>query len=101
MDLNEARILDGEALERALATLPEWRLENGRLWREFRFPDFVRAFGFMTQVALVAEAMGHHPDWCNAYDRVRVELITHEVGGVTERDLRLAREMDAIAARLV
>ncbi len=100
MDLNDARILDAEALNRALAELPEWQVENGRLWREFRFPDFVRAFGFMTQVALVAETLGHHPDWCNAYGRVRVELVTHEVGAITERDLRLAREMDAIAARL-
>ena len=91
------RALPDDELRDALATLPAWKLDDGRLLREFRFRDFQQAFGFMAQAALVAERMDHHPDWCNVYDRVRVHLVTHDANGITELDLALARAMDAIA----
>ena len=77
--------------------LPNWTLAGGKLRRELRFADFVEAFGFMTRVALVAEAMGHHPDWSNVWNRVTIELTTHDAGGLTDLDLRLARRIDALA----
>jgi 4a-hydroxytetrahydrobiopterin dehydratase len=85
------------ALDAALAELPHWQLREGKLHRELRFPDFVRAFGFMTSVALVAESLNHHPDWSNVYGKVVVGLVTHDAGGITELDLTLARRIDALA----
>ena len=89
--------LDETALREALADLEGWSLEAGKLHREYRFPDFVTAFGFMSSVALVAEAMNHHPEWQNVYNRVVVDLTTHDAGGITEKDLALARRMDDLA----
>jgi 4a-hydroxytetrahydrobiopterin dehydratase len=79
---------------------PRWALAEGKLRREFRFADFVQAFGFMSQCALVAERMDHHPEWFNVYSRVVVDLTTHDADGLSARDFRLAEAMDAIAARL-
>ena len=89
--------LDKTAIREALAKLEGWSLEAGKLHREYRFPDFVTAFGFMSSVALVAEAMNHHPEWQNVYNRVVVDLTTHDAGGITEKDLALARRMDELA----
>ncbi len=89
--------LDETALREALTVLEAWSLEGGKLHREYRFPDFVTAFGFMSSVALVAEAMNHHPEWQNVYNRVVVDLTTHDAGGITEKDLALARRMDELA----
>lgn len=85
--------------ERALQSLDGWSAAAGRdaLAKTFRFKDFNQAFGFMTRVALVAERMDHHPEWSNVYSRVEVVLTTHDAGGVTELDLRLARFMDEAA----
>jgi len=88
--------LSEDALAKALADLPEWRIADGKLHRELRFPDFVHAFGFMASVALAAEARNHHPEWSNVYDRVVVDLTTHDAGGITEKDLELARTIDAL-----
>ena len=85
----------------ALARLDGWReAQGGReaLAKTFRFADFNAAWGWMTRVALRAEAMDHHPEWSNVYDRVEVLLTTHDAGGVTEADVALARFMDAAAA---
>jgi 4a-hydroxytetrahydrobiopterin dehydratase len=89
--------LSPEALAKALADLPEWAVVDGKLHRELRFPDFVAAFGFMTSVALVAEKRDHHPEWSNVYGRVVVDLTTHDAGGITEKDLDLARTIDQLA----
>lgn len=70
-----------------------WQIIDGKLHRQFVFGDFVEAFGFMTKVALVAEAMDHHPEWCNVYKTVTVDLVTHEVGGLTALDFDLAKRM--------
>jgi 4a-hydroxytetrahydrobiopterin dehydratase len=79
----------------ALATeLPEWTLSNNKLKREFVFGDFNAAFGFMTRVALVAEAMGHHPEWSNVWNRVVIELTTHDLSGLSSLDVELAKHID-------
>lgn len=89
--------LEGEALEAARAGLPGWSVREGKLHKEFVFGDFVEAFGFMTRAALVAEKQDHHPEWSNVYKKVRVDLTTHESGGITERDIALARALEALA----
>jgi 4a-hydroxytetrahydrobiopterin dehydratase len=91
--------LDEGELRRALERLPGWTLRAGKLHREFTFPDFVGAFAFMAAVALRAEAMGHHPEWSNVYNRVTVDLTTHDAQGITRLDVELAEHMQALAAR--
>ncbi|HLU40487.1 MAG TPA: 4a-hydroxytetrahydrobiopterin dehydratase [Planctomycetota bacterium] len=89
------RRLSAAELRAALVRLPNWRLDGGRLYREWTFPDFATAFSFMTKVALVAEAMGHHPDWSNSYRMVRIWLTTHDAGGITIKDIALAESIGA------
>ena len=92
-----ARVRLSEAdVEKALAELPGWSIENGKLHREWRFADFNAAFGFMTRVALEAERLNHHPEWSNVWNRVIVDLVTHDAGGLTKNDLKLARTMQKI-----
>jgi 4a-hydroxytetrahydrobiopterin dehydratase len=83
--------LDDATVTAALATLPGWSLVGGKLHRALKFDDFAAAFDFMTRMALVSESLGHHPDWYNVYDRVVVDLHTHDAGGITELDLEWAR----------
>jgi 4a-hydroxytetrahydrobiopterin dehydratase len=78
--------------------LPQWQLVNSKLRRELRFADFVEAFGFMAKVALVAEAMGHHPEWSNVWNRVTIDLVTHDSGGLSNLDADLAHRIDAATA---
>ncbi len=85
----------------ALAKLPAWTLAGGKLHREYKFADFIVAFGFMSSAALVAQAMDHHPEWFNVWNTVRVDLSTHDAGGVTALDLKLAEAMEALAGRLL
>jgi 4a-hydroxytetrahydrobiopterin dehydratase len=93
--------LAGPARAEALKALPAWSEVTGRdaIARTFTFADFNEAFGFMTRVALAAEKSDHHPEWRNVYKTVEVVLSTHDAGGVTARDIALARQMDAFAAR--
>ncbi|WP_295707165.1 4a-hydroxytetrahydrobiopterin dehydratase [uncultured Brevundimonas sp.] len=87
-------------LEQALAQLPAWSAHNGdrrAITRSLRFADFNAAFGFMSRVALLAETMDHHPEWSNVYNRVEVLLTTHDAGGVTDKDVRMARFIDEAA----
>jgi 4a-hydroxytetrahydrobiopterin dehydratase len=88
--------LSQQAIQSALAELEGWELRDGKLYREFRFDDFVGAFAFMSGVALCAERAGHHPEWFNVYSRVEVWLTTHDAGGITARDTDLAAEMNAL-----
>lgn len=85
-------------IERFISCHNAWSIANGKLYREFVFRDFCEAFGFMAQVALVAERSDHHPEWFNVYRKVLVHLTTHEAGGITQRDFELAISMDEIAA---
>jgi len=95
-----AQKLDDDARKSIAMRLPGWRPVDGRdaISRTFTFRNFNEAFGFMTRAALVAEAMNHHPEWFNVWNRVEVTLSTHDAGGLTERDLKLAEAMDRIAA---
>ena len=89
--------LSDEAIQTALASLAGWTLENGKLHREYKFKDFVQAFGFMSSAALVAESMNHHPEWFNVYHTVKVDLTTHDAGGITKKDVDLAARMEGLA----
>jgi 4a-hydroxytetrahydrobiopterin dehydratase len=80
----------------ALAQAPGWSVVNGKLHREFRFQDFSEAFGFMSRAALAAEQMNHHPEWCNVWNKVVVDLSTHDAGGITQRDFELAAKMNRL-----
>ncbi|NDY92932.1 4a-hydroxytetrahydrobiopterin dehydratase [Ideonella livida] len=98
--MSHATPLTPSEIQTALATLPGWALaEDGRaLCREFRFADFAAAWGFMSACAVAAEALNHHPDWSNVWNRVSVRLNTHDAGGqVTARDVALAQRMQGLA----
>ena len=84
-------------LEAEMAKFPTWSLKAGKLHREIKFEDFVEAFGFMTSVALIAEATNHHPEWFNVYNKVVIDLTTHDAGGISVRDFKLARAIDKLA----
>jgi len=91
--------LDSAAITAALADLTGWQFDPGRpaITKNFRFTDFNEAFGFMTRMALLAEKMDHHPEWFNVYNRVDVVLTTHDAGGVSDKDLALAKAMNQAA----
>jgi 4a-hydroxytetrahydrobiopterin dehydratase len=94
-----ARMLRSDELQKRLTTLnaslkDPWHLDNGKLRKAFVFTDFARAFAFMTQIAIHAEAMGHHPEWSNVYNRVSIALTTHDAGGVTEKDFALVEQIE-------
>jgi 4a-hydroxytetrahydrobiopterin dehydratase len=91
-----ARLGDPEVRER-LARLPGWTLEGGKLHRSYAFADFRQAFRFMTEVAREAEALDHHPEWSNVYNRVVVDLVTHDASGITALDFELASRMERLA----
>jgi 4a-hydroxytetrahydrobiopterin dehydratase len=90
-------VLTESERDEALAALPGWTFDAGRngIAKSFRFKDFAAAFGFMTRVALAAEQADHHPDWSNVWNRVEILLSTHSEGGVTEKDVALARAIEA------
>ena len=92
------KLTDAE-LNAALAQLAGWTLEAGKLHREYAFADFVTAFGFMTSTALVAQAMDHHPEWFNVWNKVRIDLNTHDAGGITSLDIKLAQAMEKLAGQ--
>jgi len=94
--------LDDAQREAALAALTEWSLVEDRaaLQKTFTFKNFNQAWGFMSRVALLAESMGHHPEWFNVYNRVDVTLSTHDVGGLSNLDIRMARAMETFASQL-
>ncbi len=86
---------------KAMARLKGWKRVRGRdaIRKAYRFKDFNEAFGFMGRIALMAEKMDHHPEWLNVYNRVEITLTTHDAGGVSERDVELARFIDSIGGR--
>jgi len=83
----------------ALSTLLGWENRGGKLHREYKFGDFVAAFGFMSGAALIAQGMDHHPEWFNVWNTVRIDLATHDAGGITALDVKLAHSMEELAAR--
>ncbi len=96
MELEIRRMNDDEVAV-ALAQLDGWQLLDGKLSREYVFADFVEAIGFMVRVAICAEGLNHHPEWSNVYKVVRVELQTHDVGGISPYDFELAAKMNQLA----
>lgn len=96
----ERRSLSASELAVALSGLVGWSLVEGKLHREFKFRDFVEAIGFMTSAALVIQEMDHHPEWFNVYQRVRIDLVTHDAGGITATDVKLATKLNELADRL-
>lgn len=95
-----AEKLGESELKAGLLELPDWSYSAsaGSITREFKFKGFSQAFGFMARVALLAEKADHHPDWSNSYDRVSITLSTHSAGGLTKKDMALARAIDGLIA---
>ena len=90
--------LNDVEIKAKLKDLPGWSIKNNKLHNTFQFENFIQAFSFMTQIALVAEKMDHHPEWFNVYNKVDVSLITHDAGpGITEKDFLLAQKMSSSA----
>jgi 4a-hydroxytetrahydrobiopterin dehydratase len=90
--------LSDDEIAAGVATLSGWSLQAGKLHWEHTFSDFVEAFGFMSRVALLAERANHHPEWSNVYNRVTIDLTTHDCGGISQRDLDLARAINGLLA---
>ena len=79
-----------------LPSVPGWSLDQGKLYRELKFPDFAQAFAFMTKVAALAEQQNHHPEWFNVWNTVRIHLATHDAGGISDRDFKLAAAINGV-----
>ena len=92
------RLLSEPELRAAVKKLPGWKIQNGKLHREFKFGSFPEAFGFMASVAIEAEAMNHHPEWFNVYNKVVVDLVTHDLNGISTFDIQLAKKMNSFAS---
>lgn len=92
--------LTSSEIASALNRLNGWTVKNGKLHRDYEFVDFIHAFGFMAAAALVIEKMGHHPEWFNVYNRLSVDLTTHDAGGITKKDVDLARKLDTLAGQV-
>jgi 4a-hydroxytetrahydrobiopterin dehydratase len=82
--------LSDQEIEREVKKIEGWKIINGKLNRTFEFKSFVQAFGFMTKVAMQAEKMNHHPEWFNVYSRLNIDLVTHDIGGISNYDIKLA-----------
>ncbi len=94
--MSAKKIAIEEIQQRLQTQIHDWSLRDGKLYRHIQFPDFATAFGFMTQIAFVAERMNHHPEWLNVYSRVEIWLSSHDVGGISERDFALAARINAV-----
>ena len=88
--------LSDDQIKEKLKELQGWQLVNGKLHKEFQFKDFNQAFGFMTRAAIHAEKMDHHPEWFNVYNKLKVDLMTHDAGGITENDVMLAKILNSL-----
>ena len=90
--------LNAEQIQEGLKELKDWSLQTEKLHRKFHFKNFVEAFGFMSQIAILAEKMNHHPEWSNIYNSVTIDLSTHDVSGISSRDFSLAKQIDIVAS---
>lgn len=97
MSEDEYQKLSEQEIQQQVAKLEGWKVVDGKVNKTFEFEDFVQAFGFMTKVAMEAEKMNHHPEWFNVYNRVRIDLMTHDVGGISNYDIKLAKIIDRVA----
>ena len=94
----KASLLNNQEMESLTIKLPEWDYLEKKLIREFKFANFIEAFAFMTKVAIIAEGMNHHPEWSNVYAQVKIQLTTHDLGGVSNLDLELANQINSLIA---
>ena len=88
--------LSAAAIKKNLISLPLWQIHKKKLHREFKFKNFADAFAFMTKAARLSETMNHHPEWSNVYNRVTIDLTTHDAGGISEKDFKLAKKIDEL-----
>jgi len=88
--------LSDEQIKTELSGLSGWSVVNGKLHKDYVFDDFVEAFGFMTRAAIHIEKMNHHPEWFNVYNKLSVDLVTHDAGGITQNDIVLARTLNSL-----
>jgi 4a-hydroxytetrahydrobiopterin dehydratase len=93
------RKLSGSEIESAISNLGAWAIKDSKLHRSFKFENFIEAFTFMTEIALQAEKMDHHPEWFNVYNTVKIDLMTHDVNGISDHDLKLADLINSIYNR--
>jgi len=89
--------LSDEQIRNELGNLSGWSVVNGKLHKEFIFKDFIEAFGFMTTAALHIEKMNHHPEWFNVYNKIKIDLVTHDAGGITQNDVNLAKTLNSLS----
>ena len=89
--------LSDEQIRKELSDIPGWNVMNGKLHKDFVFKDFIDAFGFMSRAAIHIEKMNHHPEWFNVYNKIKVDLVTHEAGGITQNDINLAKILNSLA----
>lgn len=92
----KAKKLSPKEITEAVKSLAGWKIHNAKLHKEFKFKSFVEAFGFMARVALIAESMNHHPEWFNVYNKVVIDLTTHDAGGISNFDLELAEKVESL-----
>tara|TARA_B100000700_G_C14818792_1_gene748817 strand:- start:485 stop:775 length:291 start_codon:yes stop_codon:yes gene_type:complete len=92
----KATLLNDQEIKSLQEKIPKWNLADKKISRQLQFSNFIDAFAFMTKVAIIAEGMGHHPDWSNVYAKVTIELSTHEVGGLSNLDFELASNIDKL-----
>jgi len=92
--------MSSQQIKTDLKSLSGWELKDEKLHRELKFKNFVQAWGFMTQVAILAEKANHHPEWSNVYSRVIIDLTTHEAGGISQRDFDLAEKINEVLAAM-
>jgi 4a-hydroxytetrahydrobiopterin dehydratase len=90
--------MSSQQIEAGLKDLPDWNIKDEKLHRELKFKNFVQAWGFMTQVAILAEKADHHPEWANVYSRVTIDLTTHEAGGISQQDFDLGKKINEVLA---
>ena len=98
MTAERRKLTDGEIRD-ALKELEGWHVADGKLHRTYRFKDFIEAIGFMTSAAMIIQEMDHHPEWSNVYNTVGIDLVTHDAGGITARDVQLACRLHELAGR--
>jgi len=89
--------LTDDQIKKEIMSLSGWSVVNGKLHKDFVFQDFIEAFGFMSKAAIHIEKMNHHPEWFNVYNKIRVDLVTHDAGGITQNDINLARTLNSLA----
>ena len=89
--------LSDDEIRKELTNLSGWSVVNGKLHKEFIFKDFIEAFGFMTTAALHIEKMNHHPEWFNVYNKIKIDLVTHDAGGITQNDVNLAKTLNSLS----